>query len=84
VQLFEEFDPGKAKAKIKESAKKVQDRMKGRKEAIAKATKAEDATRVDINKTKLDIDGLDLQKLKLKSNIVDMKAKKQKEKQAKA
>ena len=82
VLLFEEFDPGEAKSKISDRSKAIQARMVLRKDAIKKASKAKDKIRVEMNKTNLEINQLDLKKLELKGNIVDLKVQKQKEKEA--
>jgi len=81
--LYEEFDPGAAKSKIADKMAKIKDRMGKRKEAIAKAAERKDAISVDINKSKMDNDNLDMAKQKNKMKIVDLRAKKIKERQAK-
>lgn len=83
VLLYEEFNPGAAKAKIAQSMGKIKERMGKRKESIKKSADKGDNIGVDINKTKLQIDDLDMQKQKLKSQIVNLRTSKMKEAQAK-
>lgn len=80
VKLYEEFDAAEAKAKLVEMSKRIKNRIKKRKESIKKSSEKDDALGTEINSTKLEIDQLDFQKVKLKNEVVDLRIKEGKNK----
>ena len=76
VLLYEEFDPAKAKSKIMDNVKKIKDRMNRRKDRIKKAEQSKDKLTSELHKTRDTIDELQLQRLKHKNKVVDLKVKK--------
>lgn len=83
VKLYEEFNPSEAKSKLAIRLTKVKGRMDHRKAKIDSASKRGDQTSAAIHKTKMDIDKLDVEKIKLKNSVIDLRVKRDKEREAK-
>lgn len=76
VQLYEEFNPNEAKAKLIDGTKKIKKRMASRKDRIKAAIDRKDKYSVEIHKTRDEIDELQLQRLKKKADVIALRVKK--------
>lgn len=79
VQLFEEFNPNKAKEKLQKQVDAVKKRIKANQDNFAKTAKSKDSFRQEILKNKVEIENLNLKKIELQNKIIDLRVKRKKE-----
>ena len=79
VQLFEEFNPKKAKEKLQRQVDAVKKRIKSNQDNFAKAAKSKNSFRQQILQNKVEVENLNLKKIELQNKIIDLRVKRKKE-----
>lgn len=78
VALYEDFNPAESKKRNQEHKRKIVDRLNRRDNQIQNAKDRGDESKAAIYQKRKQIDQLELKKVDLKNDIIDMKEKRMK------